>query len=336
MAKGSMGSDSGDRYAVAAVKSGAVMPVGSPEKGGLNSNDIMKFYKKRTILPQEKLGAAADLKKSQKEMGFAQDDFRLDPEEVAFLRTLKEEHANRRRWRFWHKACLVIWVEMLFILIGGGIFIEWFNIAPHDSGGIQTGGPMIGAGLLVSSHDEDQHALVHSGHGKSTVEVRAAEGAFAALVLSGEDHPGMRTERFSLSSSDSGHFTLAQAAQSRMEIVPVGALGGDVDIQLDPGLVGEVTVHGDVSIGMAHVRTRASNLTLQAANGSDVRVVTAGNGSLRIFSQLTQASGGMSVGGDATVAGDTHVISSLRVGANTHVEGRALCAITRLVADSAL
>eukprot|EP01047_Picozoa_sp_COSAG01_P096126 COSAG01_NODE_26685_length_706_cov_0.843493_1_plen_108_part_00 len=89
------GSDSGSRgnkYMVSAqpeksgamVSRGGTLPGLSPEKsaGGLDKDSIMKFYKKRTILPQEKLGAAADLKRTQKDMGFAQDDFRLDPEEV--------------------------------------------------------------------------------------------------------------------------------------------------------------------------------------------------------------------------------------------------------------
>ena len=87
----------------------------------------MKFYKKRTILPQEKLGAAADLKRNTKDMGFAQDDFRLDPEEVAFLRTLKEEYANRRRWRCWHKTCLVIFIELVFIFFGAVYTQSWFT-----------------------------------------------------------------------------------------------------------------------------------------------------------------------------------------------------------------
>ena len=77
MGRGQMGSDAGDRYAVEAVGhgSGEIMPVdGSPSKqaGGLDKDSIMKFYKKRTILPQEKLGAAANLKRRQKDMGFAQ------------------------------------------------------------------------------------------------------------------------------------------------------------------------------------------------------------------------------------------------------------------------
>lgn len=95
MGRGTMGSDAGDKYAVSALggpsggKRELALPGASPnrgggdvEAGGLDKDSIMKFYKKRTILPQEKLGAAADLKRNTKDMGFAQDDFRLDPEEV--------------------------------------------------------------------------------------------------------------------------------------------------------------------------------------------------------------------------------------------------------------
>jgi len=326
MGRGQMGSDAGDRYAVEAVGhgSGEIMPVdGSPSKqaGGLDKDSIMKFYKKRTILPQEKLGAAANLKRRQKDMGFAQDDFRLDPEEVAFLRTLKEEHANRRRWRIWHKACLVIWVEMLFIMVGGGIMMSWFNIAPADLGGIQTGGPVVGGGLMVSNVKEDQHALIHSGSGKATMELRAAgAGATASLVLAGEDFPGKRSERFSLSATDTGHFALYQAQQPRLSIHTLGPFG-DVDIALDPGATGEVTVHDGISIGAAHVRSRTSNLTLQAANNSDVQVVTTGNGSLQITSIMTATTGNVHVGGKFVVASDAHLASALMVGSSTRIEG---------------
>ena len=91
--RGMSGSDDGSgRMSAYAVTSGSPgsnalalpgqSPGGPPGAGGLDKDSIMKFYKKRTILPQEKLGAAADLKRNAKDMGFQQDDFRLDPEEV--------------------------------------------------------------------------------------------------------------------------------------------------------------------------------------------------------------------------------------------------------------
>jgi len=315
----------------AMVSRGGTLPGLSPEKsaGGLDKDSIMKFYKKRTILPQEKLGAAADLKRTQKDMGFAQDDFRLDPEEVAFLRTLKEEHANRRRWRVWHKACLVIWIEMLFILIGGAIMMKWFNIAPTDAGGFQTGGGVVGAGLLISDTEKDQHALVHSGSGKSTLELRAAgSGTDASLMLSGERVPGLRNDRFALKASDPDHFKLEQASQTRMHITRLGssfypelAGGSDVDIGLDPGASGEVVVHGGVSIGADHLRTRSSHLTVQAANGSSLLLVTHGNGSVQMHSAQVSCTGAFAVGGGMAVQGEATLASSLQVGADATVGG---------------
>ena len=89
-------------------------PGGPPGAGGLDKDSIMKFYKKRTILPQEKLGAAADLKRNAKDMGFQQDDFRLDPEEVRpdvapnLARRSHEPcakaNARRRRRNRWHSC----------------------------------------------------------------------------------------------------------------------------------------------------------------------------------------------------------------------------------------
>lgn len=88
-------------------------PGGPPGAGGLDKDSIMKFYKKRTILPQEKLGAAADLKRNAKDMGFQQDDFRLDPEEVrpdVAPNLARRSHlaakanARRRRRNRWHSC----------------------------------------------------------------------------------------------------------------------------------------------------------------------------------------------------------------------------------------
>lgn len=331
-----MGSDAGDKYAVQALgtpggKGGAgqlaALPGASPgrggdvEAGGLDKDSIMKFYKKRTILPQEKLGAAADLKRNTKDMGFAQDDFRLDPEEVAFLRTLKEEYANRRRWRCWHKTCLVIFIELVFIFVGAVYTQTWFNIKPMGDG-VQSDGPMIGAGLVVSDAHDDQHVLVHSGTGEATVELRAAgAGSAAGIVLSGEKMPGRGSDRFSLSAPDAGHFTIAQGTTPRFKVDPLEGFDGDVDIELEPGATGEVTVNDDVSIGADHIRTRSSNLTVEAANNSDVRLVTGGNGTVRIHSRNTVSDGSVEVAGTCSVGGDTMLGSSLHVGSNVAVGG---------------
>eukprot|EP01043_Picozoa_sp_COSAG02_P013522 COSAG02_NODE_542_length_20590_cov_9.193060_7_plen_2783_part_00 len=326
-----MGSDAGDKYAVTALGGTrsktpgqlAALPGMSPgrdvEAGGLDKDSIMKFYKKRTILPQEKLGAAADLKRNTKDMGFAQDDFRLDPEEVAFLRTLKEEYANRRRWRCWHKTCLVIFIELVFIFFGAVYTQSWFNIKPMKDG-VQSDGAVIGAGLVVSDAHDDQHVLVHSGTGEATMELRAAgAGSLAGIVLSGEKIPGRGSDRFSISAPDAGHFTIAQGGTSRFKVDPLEANDGDVDIELDPGQTGEVTVHDDVSIGAAHIRTRSSNLTVEAANNSDVRLVTDGNGTVRIHSRNTVSDGSVEVAGTCLVGGDTMLGSSLHVGSDMSV-----------------
>ena len=232
------------------------------------------------------------------------------------MRTLKEEYANRRRWRFWHKACLVCGIELLFIFIGGLITMGWFNIEPYEGllgDGVQTSGPVIGTGLLVSRADDDQNVLVHSGKGEATVELRAAdEDSTAGIVLSGENIPGMGQDRFSLEAGDFGDFvlrqgggTIADRGQARIRIIDhdhgIRSADGvltrttwdtpptsrwwethDVDIELDPGSTGEVTVHNDVSIGGDHIRTRTSNLTVEAANNSNVQLVTGGNGPVKI------------------------------------------------------
>ena len=241
--------------------------------------------------------------------------------QVAFLRTLKEEYANRRRWRCWHKTCLVFAIEMVFIFFGGLITMGWFNIEPMGDG-VQTNGPVISAGLVVSDAHDDQHVLVHSGTGEATVELRAAgAGSAAGIMLSGEKIPGMSRDRFSLSSPDAGHFTIAQGKQARFKVDPLGALDGDVDIELEPGATGEVTVHDDVSIGGDHIRTRISNLTVEAANNSDVRLVTGGNGTVRIHSRLTASDGSVQVDGECAVGGDTTLGSALRVGGDAKVAG---------------
>ena len=276
-------------------------------------------------------------------------------EQVAFLRTLKEEYANRRRWRFWHKACLVCGIELLFIFIGGLITMGWFNIEPYEGllgDGVQTSGPVIGTGLLVSRADDDQNVLVHSGKGEATVELRAAdEDSTAGIVLSGENIPGMGQDRFSLEASDFGDFvlrqgggTIADRGQARIRIIDhdhgIRSADGvltrttwdtpptsrwwethDVDIELDPGSTGEVTVHNDVSIGGDHIRTRTSNLTVEAANNSNVQLVTGGNGSVKIYSRLTASDGSLQVAGTCVVGGHAHMGSSLRVGQDARVGG---------------
>ena len=199
----------------------------------------------------------------------------------------------------------------------------WFNIEPMGDG-VQTNGPVISAGLVVSDAHDDQHVLVHSGTGEATVELRASgSGSTAGIMLSGEKIPGMSRDRFSLSSPDAGHFTIAQGKQSRFKVDPLDALDGDVDIELEPGATGEVTVHDDVSIGGDHIRTRTSNLTVEAANNSDVRLVTGGNGTVRIHSRLTASDGSVQVDGTCVVGGDTTLGSALHVGGDAKVVGNS-------------
>ena len=286
---------------------------------GMDKDSIMKFYKKRTILPQEKLGAAADLKRNMKDVNFAADDFRLDPEEVAFLRTLKEEYAHRRRWRWWHYLLLVLINNFLWVAIGGSMVFSYLGIESGSDGHSFKAGPISVDGLTVSDVDNEQHVLVHSGSGAASMELRAAmAGESSELILSGDKWahlkgrgPGGSKFRFKMSATDEGHFSLAQGNTSRMQISSLdnSQMSGDVDIKMDPGPGGELTVHDDLSIGSAHMRTRLADLTVQAADNATLGIVVGGNGTVAIDAVSTEASGGLQVAGVTNLLGNSFVRS---------------------------
>ena len=209
-----------------------------PAEGDNTKDSIMKFYKKRAILPQEKLGAAADLKKNMKFNSFSADDFRLDPEEVAFLRTLKDEYAGKRRWRWWHYAALVLLNNFTFILIGAVIVSAFYGVAPGGASVSMSIGPITVDRLQVDDATAAQEVLVHSGVGKAQLELRSAKaGEASAIVLSGDKWahirgrgPGGGADRFTIASVDAGHMDIAQGNTSRLSINALGAYHADVDI----------------------------------------------------------------------------------------------------------
>ena len=88
-----------------------------------------------------------------------------------------------------------------------------------------------------------------------------------------------------------------------------------------PGETGELTVNGDLSMGSAHIRTRASTLTIQPANESSLRLVTQGNSTASITSPRTDISAHATVGGTLDVSQDTRLRSSLQVDKNARVKG---------------
>eukprot|EP01050_Picozoa_sp_SAG11_P002317 SAG11_NODE_115_length_16019_cov_12.462940_4_plen_453_part_00 len=291
---------------------------------GMSKDSIMKFYKKRTILPQEKLGAAADLKRNIKDVGFAADDFRLDPEEVAFLRTLKEEYAHRRRWRWYHYLVLVMLNNCLWLWVGGRFVFGYLDLEGGSNGVSFHTGAITVDGLVVSDQHQEQRVLVHSGSGAASMELRAAAaGQSAELILSGDKWahvagrgPGGSPHRFSLGAPDAGHFSLAQGNTSRMRIASLdpARLSGDVDIQMDPGATGELTVHGDLSIGTSHIRTRSADMRLQSADNATLHVAVGGNGTIRLDAIQTVATGDVSVSGHSTMHGNADIRSgNLRV-----------------------
>lgn len=180
------------------------------------------------------------MKKNVRNMQYTADDFRLDPEEVAFLRKLKEEHGRRRQWKWYHWLMLVMVNNITFTAIGASIVTSFYGISMAEGEASFLAHAIITDGLEVTDAAKEQSVLVHSGVGKATLEVRAGISGSAASLVLGEDRwphvpgrgPGGGGDRFSFSATSVGRFDLAQGNETRMQIKSLSDFAGDVEIAL--------------------------------------------------------------------------------------------------------